>query len=91
MKLFAFKINRKTRATLAGVLIAAASLYALSAAYDITLSSLFGLLLGSLLLLVAAMLLAFSLVFISKNTMRLFRRKTKEPGSNEKNDTFKGS
>lgn len=89
MKLSRIKISRKTRATLGGVLIAVASLYALSKAYDISAANLFGFLLGSVLLVVATMLIAISLVFVSKKIMGLFRRNTEAPDTDNKKDTFR--
>lgn len=60
------KRDFKTRATIGGLAIAVAALYALTVSYDITVRELAGYLLGSLAVLVGAMLAAVAVVLVVK-------------------------
>jgi hypothetical protein len=71
-----FKIKKMTRATVAGVLIAIGSLYALSKSYDIPVSTLVNYLIGSVILVLVIMLASVAVVFIIKFLARLLKKFT---------------
>jgi hypothetical protein len=68
------KGNFKTRATIGGVAIAVTALYALTVSYDITVRELAGYLLGSVVVLLGAMLAAIALVLVYKALKWLISR-----------------
>ncbi len=71
-----FKIKKMTRATVAGVLIAIGSLYALSKSYAIPVSTLVNYLIGSVILVLVIMLASVAVVFIIKFLARLLKKFT---------------
>ena len=71
-----FKIKKMTRATLAGVLIAVGSLYALSKSYDIPASTLLSYLFGSVILILVIMLMSVAVVFIIRLLARILKKFT---------------
>ena len=68
------RVSVKTRATLGGLAIAVAALYALTVSYDIALSELASFLIGSLAVVIGTMLLAVLVVAVIKLTARLIRK-----------------
>jgi peptidoglycan/LPS O-acetylase OafA/YrhL len=68
------RIPAKLRATLGLIAIALASLWALSVSYDIPRAELLRFLLGSVLLLLAAMVVAVVLVGVLKGSAALLRK-----------------
>ena len=66
------RVSVKTRATLGGLAIAVAALYALTVSYDIPLSASF--LIGSLAVVIGTMLLAVLVVAAIKLMARLIRK-----------------
>ncbi|MAO40521.1 MAG: hypothetical protein CMK70_09930 [Pseudohongiella sp.] len=68
------RVSVKTRATLGGLAIAVAALYALTVSYDIPLSELASFLIGSLAVVIGTMLLAVLVVAVIKLTARLIRK-----------------
>ncbi len=71
-----FRIKKMTRATIAGVLIAVGSLYALSKSYDIPASTLISYLIGSVILVLVIMLASVTVVFIIRLLARLLKKFT---------------
>ncbi|HBN15178.1 hypothetical protein [Pseudohongiella sp. O18] len=68
------RVSVKTRATLGGLAIAVAALYALTVSYDIPLSELASFLIGSLAVVIGTMLLAVLVVAAIKLMARLIRK-----------------
>ncbi|MDH7943678.1 hypothetical protein QGM61_07580 [Pseudohongiella sp. SYSU M77423] len=68
------RVSVKTRATLGGLAIAVAALYALTVSYDIPLSELASFLIGSLAVVIGTMLLAVLVVAAIKLIARLIRK-----------------
>ncbi|MFM1895998.1 MAG: hypothetical protein RLZZ385_1072 [Pseudomonadota bacterium] len=73
--IFSFlKLPKKTAAVLGGIMIAMACLWGIALWQDITPRQLFGLFIGSLLLVLAVMLAAVLLVLLGKGILRLLRK-----------------
>ena len=68
------RVSVKTRATLGGLAIAVAALYALTVSYDIPMSELASFLIGSLAVVIGTMLLAVLVVAAIKLMARLIRK-----------------
>lgn len=81
MKLPRLKIRKNTRATIGGLLIAVASLYALSVAYDEARDNLLSFFLSTLVLLALILFCAAAIVallYALKRLVRLVRGKARE-------------
>ncbi len=74
MKIPRLKMRKTTRGTLAGVMIAIGSLYALTVSYDIPRSTLVSILLGSVLLVAAMMIAAVGLVLVFRLLALVWRK-----------------
>ncbi len=69
-----FRISRRNRAVAGGVIIALGSIYALAVSYNIPQAELLWFLVGSALVLLAAMLTALLLVLLVKGLGMMWRR-----------------
>lgn len=69
-----FRISRRNRAVIGGLIIAMGSIYALAVSYNIPGAELLWFLTGSALVLLAAMLAALCLVLVIKGLGMLWRR-----------------
>lgn len=69
-----FRISRRNRAVIGGLIIAMGSIYALAVSYNIPQAELLWFLVGSALVLLAAMLAALFLVLIVKGLGLMWRR-----------------
>lgn len=80
MKLPRLKIRKNTRATIAGLLIAVASLWALAMAYDEARNNMFSFFLSTIVLIAIVLICAIAVVAALYGLKRLLRllRKAKE-------------
>lgn len=78
MKISRFKIRKNTRATIAGLIIAALSLWALAMAYDEARNNLLSFLLSTVVLLLLIMLCALGVVAILHGGKKLLGRLFKQ-------------
>lgn len=69
-----FRISRRNRAVIGGLIIALGSIYALAVSYNIPGAELLWFLVGSALVLLAAMLAALCLVLVVKGLGMMWRR-----------------
>lgn len=69
-----FRVSRRNRAVIGGLIIAMGSIYALAVSYNIPRAELLWFLVGSVLVLLAAMIAALFLVLIVKGLSLMWRR-----------------